>query len=212
MGAMIRCSLRGVVFASAFILFIGHAALADTITVEFSFTGSPDNFTNSCPGNNCFEVGYADPGQLSIEFDNGETKLQSFGSFAVTLYGNGGAKIDQPFTLNINQDLPAPDGETYTFSSQFTGRLSDNENSNGLTVEFSTYSQTITSGDITVRYSILPNSQTLAFGPGTTFREIEGEITATRPMLIQNPEPTSLLLLGTGMAILWLGTSRRKRK
>jgi len=133
---------------------------------------------------NALMITFTGLGSTSLNTPTGS----SFGNFQVFFSGSGPVNASGTFTLTITQTVPIPGSDS--FSATFTGLFSASNSGSGV-VNFTTTSITI--GGIT--YAITNNPLNLvppASNNGIT--TVQGQITSS-PV----PEPTSMLLLGTGL-------------
>lgn len=166
-------------------------AKADPVTFSTSGTFTCVGCSGSGTNSVTFMGGMG--GALMITFNGlGPTALatptgSSFGEFQ-TFVSPGGASASGTFTLTISQTVPSPGSDS--FSATFSGTFSANNSGEGV-VNFTTTSVTI--GGVT--YAITNNPLSLvppASNSGIT--TVQGRITS-----VTVPEPTSMLLLGTGL-------------
>jgi hypothetical protein len=191
MAGIFKFTLISAVLAA--MLSLGAAeAKADPVTFSTSGTftcvgcaGSGSNSVTFLGGmGNALMITFTGLGSTSLNTPTGS----SFGNFQVFFSGSGAIAASGTFTLTITQTVPIAGSDS--FSATFTGLFSASNSGSGV-VNFTTTSVTI--GGIT--YSITNNPLNLvppASNNGIT--TVQGQITSN-PV----PEPTTMLLLGTGL-------------
>ena len=175
----------------AMLAFGASEAKADPVTFSTSGTftcagcsGSGTNSVTFLGGmSNALMITFTGLGSTALNTPTGS----SFGNFQVFVAG-AGASASGTFTLTVNQTVPIAGSDS--FSATFSGTFSASNSGTGV-VTFTTTAITI--GGIT--YSITNNPLNLvppASNNGIT--TVQGQITSN-PV----PEPTTMLLLGTGL-------------
>src|SRR5688572_31104025 len=181
---------------TAFLVAITTLATSEAKADPMTFSTSGTFTCVGCAGSGTNSVTYLGGmgNALMITFTGlGSTSLNtptgsSFGNFQTFFSGSGVINASGTFTLTISQTVPIAGSDS--FSATFSGTFSASNSGTGV-VTFTTTAVTI--GGIT--YSITNNPLNLvppASNNGIT--TVQGQITGSAI-----PEPTSMLLLGTGL-------------